>query len=836
MATTAPNASAAAQNARAKQVASIRGLKQLAEARSRMYDILSANERKTSFGHAGYRSREDVTTLPPGVMIPGSYNVLTNTSGRIGNRQGYTLDGQNNTAISPILSSYDWETHTGTNRNLRAGGIVTGTDGFLQTRYTASAGDYYNGTTYIANQVIWLPIMSNLSSVRFNFAPIYNTSYQQQYLLLVNGGLNYYEWSGGTGTILSSTFSTGVVTAANVGVGASGGSGYKVGDTLTVTGGGGTGLTVQVATLVSGQVGSVSVYNSGGKPTATKANPTPNGYAVNDILTLQGGGGNATVTVTSVNGTAGITGVSLLWGGFNYTAGQICAVSGGSGGINGYIQIGTVNNQAVAAISIITPGTGYSSTAGAATTGGTGTGATVNINTVVKGYIQLTGSTTAAQQNFYSYGGNITINGNLYNYSLAVNGYLTGLSADPTAEHAQSVVLQVPNTIPNTAATGLPINTFSNDLISVLNNQIYLGSLSNNSVYVSKDTNYTDFSFTAAGRLPGEGAVLTLDVNPIALQPQEQTMYISGGKDVWYEVTFTLSADLTKEDCDVQRLNTTANQGAQSQSLTSKMKNAVVFLSYEPIVNSFGRVDNVVLTPQMTDLSNPIINDMVQYNFTDGDLIYYQNYLYIAVPKNGVVLVYNMTDPKNPYWEAPQIIPVSRFAIINGSLFGHSYQSPVTYELFNGWSDNGHAMQATAAFSYEQLGMRALKKSFNQLYSEGYISSNTTLMTGVNYEYGGFGGTVTASILGTDFAQVEVTENDNSLGKFSLGTTPLGGDLTLQSAALPPKFRSINTFPRTNFFEFQRFFTSDGINFQWQITAFGSNITMATDLPVEVSN
>ncbi len=42
----------------------------------------------------GYRNREDITKLPPGVLVVGSQNVLTNVSGRVGARKGYVLDGQ----------------------------------------------------------------------------------------------------------------------------------------------------------------------------------------------------------------------------------------------------------------------------------------------------------------------------------------------------------------------------------------------------------------------------------------------------------------------------------------------------------------------------------------------------------------------------------------------------------------------------------------------------------------------------------------------------------------------------------------------------------------------
>ncbi len=42
----------------------------------------------------GYRNREDNTKLPPGVLIDGSQNVLTDVFNRVGITKGYTRDGQ----------------------------------------------------------------------------------------------------------------------------------------------------------------------------------------------------------------------------------------------------------------------------------------------------------------------------------------------------------------------------------------------------------------------------------------------------------------------------------------------------------------------------------------------------------------------------------------------------------------------------------------------------------------------------------------------------------------------------------------------------------------------
>ncbi len=61
--------------------------RRIAAAKTKEFEIIA------SFA-LGYRNREDITKLPPGVLVVGSQNVLTNVSGRVGIRKGYVLDGQ----------------------------------------------------------------------------------------------------------------------------------------------------------------------------------------------------------------------------------------------------------------------------------------------------------------------------------------------------------------------------------------------------------------------------------------------------------------------------------------------------------------------------------------------------------------------------------------------------------------------------------------------------------------------------------------------------------------------------------------------------------------------
>ena len=600
----------------------------------------------------GYRNREDKTTLPPGVLVEGSQNVLTNTFQRVANRKGYTLDGAANTDLAPIVRSFDWFTSKGYERNMRAGFLTSaGNDGKLQYRYVASDGT-----------VTWRDLLTGLTSVDFNFTTFWDfTTEKIDVMLAVNGSSNIYEWSGG------------VTTIASVGT-----------NTLTKQG-----------TETWGELG---FYLTG-------------------------------TTLVTINGVD-----------YTYTGGE--------------------------------------------------------------------GTTT-----------------------------LTGVTPDPALAAppiaAGDIAHQTVRVTANSAMTSIPA-AFPNALIANLYNQIYIGALTDNSVYISNVNDYKDYSF-ATPRVVGEGALVTLGSTTKALIPQENAMYMSAGKDEWYETAFTLSADITTESLTVQKLSTTTQQAAISQLATSKIKNSVVFLSNEPIINTFGRVDNVVLTPQMTDISFSIVNDMNNYDFTGAAMFYYRKFVYVAVPAESLVLMYNMTDPKNPYWEAPQVIPISCFSIIGGELYGHSSQVSETYKLFDGYNDNGVPIDAIAMFSFNNYGSRSTSKGYNQFYVEGYITSNTTLTLGIQYETDGCATETSYDIVGTDTQIVCLGGDDNSLGKNSLGKQPLGSLIIPSSATLPPKFRVIRTFPIHYFYEDQISFESITTDSQWEIICFGPQLTSARDLNISIS-
>jgi hypothetical protein len=451
--------------------------------------------------------------------------------------------------------------------------------------------------------------------------------------------------------------------------------------------------------------------------------------------------------------------------------------------------------------------------------GGITTLASKTSNTLTKN-----GTLTWAEEGFINFGTRkVLINGTAYTYTGGEGTTtLTGITPDPSGEADNSVVMQEVVSTANSSITSMPA-ALRNDLIGIRKNQVYYGSLVNRSVYVSNQTSYLSVAFTSPVRVVGEGAVITLDATPTAFIPQEDAMYISAGKNWIYKTKFELSSDNSKEKLSIEPLKFSLLQGAQSQALMAKIKNDVVFITSEPTLDTIGRVAGVIDYEQTVSLSDPIKLDFDEYDFTDGHVFYFRNFIYISIPKENTVLIYNVA---NGWWEAPQVLPVSRFAIIEGELYGHSYQTPQTFKLFDGGSDNGAPIYAKMYLSYQNYGTRSKQKHFNEMYFEGYIKGNTKLDYGVNYDLDGCQTTQTYEIDGSDTQVVCVSPTDALLGKQSVGKNPFGSSILEVNDM--PKMRGIKTFTRHDFYECQFFTESYGVDYGWEILAVGPLIQQST--------
>lgn len=448
--------------------------------------------------------------------------------------------------------------------------------------------------------------------------------------------------------------------------------------------------------------------------------------------------------------------------------------------------------------------------------GGITTFASATSNSITK-----EGTTSWAEEGFLIAGTRrVIIEGTAYAYTGGESTTtLTGVTPDPTvAGHTAGKLVHQQIRI----NANQPSSSFNADLIEVIKNQVYLGATDNRTVFVSKNTSFTDYTFSSP-RLPGEGALLTLDGASTALIPLDEEMVLSAGKDQFYEVIFTLSDDLTKEKLEIKRLKTTAQEGAISQGAVSKIKNNVVFINNEPTLDTLGRIENID-TNQSKPLSDPVKGLFDRLDFTNVHVKYFKNNIYVAVPAESLVLIYNL---EKSFWEAPQVLPIRRLAIIDGELYGHSNAVPETYRLLTGTNDNTNPINAVARFGYQNFERRDWQKSFDEFFTEGFISSNTELTLNLRYEFEGAERIQDFTISGNDSAIIVNPRQAQSLGKTSLGKRNLGGSLETITDIVQPKFRVIHGTIKTDFYEFQVEYSSNEVDFEWEIIAFGGNILVS---------
>lgn len=542
-------------------------------------------------------------------------------------------------------------------------------------------------------------------------------------------------------------------------------------------------------------------------------------------------------------------------GGQSYSPGDNLFLSGGTGGqvlVSG-VGVGGVITQ----VTLINPGSGYTGSTTVATTTDSrsgGTGATITIDTVATGAtITISGSSTVDQLGFNTASADsslftLIIDGVDYTYTHAYGNKFFGVTPDPSIAGISvgDAIIQQVNTQQASSVTGLPTN-FIFDLISTLANQVWYGSFTNTNVYVSKTNEFLDVTFSSP-RLPAEGALITLDAAPVGFSPQASNMYISAGRDEWWlsetnqqtvtEQSGGNSIPIATETLYTVRLKTALNQGAQSQALIANYKNSLVYVSNETIINALGLVKDVYSDPQVTNMSDPIKYDIDAYSFVGGQVFYDDYYIYVTVPADGVIRMYNIA---KQYWEAPQTIPISRVyhvtSVLGSVIYGHSALTNESYELFTGYNDDTNPINAVLSFPYVSSvgGMPWQKKSFNKIYTEGYISSNASLMLTVNYDFGAYSGTYTTLISGAPSSIIFNRITDGSIGQNSLGDEPIGNILNLPASSQFPKFRIISTMPRVDCYEYQIVYSSDEVDYQWSILRAGPAVSSSSNLATEIT-
>lgn len=458
-------------------------------------------------------------------------------------------------------------------------------------------------------------------------------------------------------------------------------------------------------------------------------------------------------------------------------------------------------------------------------------GAIAVLDSVTTNTIKKTGTATWGESRFLTTGTRkVVINGTEYTYTGGEGTTtLTGVTPSPAGESAGETVFQAVRENDNQPANGV-----TNDIISVLNNQVWVGSNSSKEVYVSANDDFTDYTFSSP-RIPGEGALLVLDNIARAFARRGDKMNISAGRGDWYENYFEQLdvGGILTETLNIKKIKTGVEQGAQSQDLVCEMGDYIAFLTFEPALRIMGSVEELE-NPIMENISDSIKPSIEGADFTGGHLRFHRNRLYLSAPADGKVFINETRQTEEGtirFWQPPQILPISKFAIIGGSIYGHSYLVPETYKLFDGIDDNGKSFEAKAVFSYMDFKDRVNLKVFDELLSEGYISSNTKLIVDINYDFAGSTQQVQKEIDGSDNDILFEPTVGGILGDESLGNESLGSS---DEVSENPKFRIIHDIPLQDFYQVQVAFSTNTRDAYWELLCFGMNVRFSQNQPISI--
>lgn len=834
----------------------------------------------TKLPFRSYISSIDPTTAGVGVLIGGSQNTYKSLLGTVRNRWGLKRRGPADATAAGVIRSYEWETSLGQTRVLRA---VNGT---LQV-------EIMNGST-----IGYSDLISGLTDdeLDFSFTPWYSQDLAKDLLIFVNGEQQLNMWPGGialisaaanTAGIIFQTFGPNYTPAIGSVYGASGGGiGYVVGDILTVSGGNGDAQVKVDGITAATAVATVTIQSAG------------SGYTLGDYVKIGSVSGTyAILKITGVDGSGDVTSVSIQSNGLGYAVASAQSTTALSATGTGLTVNITAVGTTIAAWHFHNNGSGYSTGTNVALTGGTGTGATIAISSVTSGRVSVSGPETLLQLGFPGTlnptssagvtGGTFTVNGTSYSYASLGDDYLSfiGVSPDPTGLAGNSAIAGITVTDTSATSTDNPAtingvvyyqsrleDSFTNDAIAIVNNQIQLICYSSRLIHVSSDLNYTHFDvdYLATGvlRAPGFPDILTLDSNGRAVSARDGNAVVFGSLGDSYLVTRiastynqtaldgTVSA-FAYEQVTVQKQLSSDLSSPLGQNFVSSLNDSIIYLDQNNQLRQYGTLRNLA-TPVYPIFSLDVYTELAGVDFTGGMLRVVGEQsgesVYITAPLSGTLYIYqvrfqidevgNMTAAR--LWQPPFILGCSTVAVIDGITYIYSNSNPQMYQVWDTGqysddspSDEPIPYECHAIFAYFSLPDRAQQLFFDKLYYEGYMTRGTNLYNNIYQEYQGAKNIVTVTVNkavnpGKRSATFYDSTATPSLGDVSLGQVPLGEGVTARGGAQTPKFRALRRTQAVDMFEFALDLASYDLDCNWQLLTLGVNIQSTPRRPTGI--
>lgn len=470
------------------------------------------------------------------------------------------------------------------------------------------------------------------------------------------------------------------------------------------------------------------------------------------------------------------------------------------------------------------------------------------VDSVTAVTITKKGTNTWAQNHFYTTR-NLVVTcvrtGTDYTYTGGMGTLtLTGI-ADTTGLIAGDILVQKIVT-----TTDKPVANRLNYTIYNFENQICLGSETDDLFYVSSNSVYTTFT-PSSPRLFGEGFKLTLDAPTRAINAIGKNLLAFSGRSSIFKVVFEQLAvgSTLAETAKIKKLDTGLDQGALSHECVLPIGDSLAYLSNEVALRIISNPEELIGIDPKT-FSNPIKPDFDAEDWTNAFMYWYKNVIFVSAPVNSRTYMLNFMEDADGklfrFWNPPQTLPFGPFSTIDTGdgqvLHGHSDLSPESYLMFDGLSDGQYddmdpadkiSIDARAIFAYNSYGKKGDLKNFDEYFAYGDINNNTTdLSLVLNYDFAGETQVIEETIDGSDEDILEGKIGINSLAQTSLGDSPLGGLL------LPPddarKFRIVFEEAKEDFYELQAGFMTNERDRYWSIIAHGCNAQLSKRRNVDI--
>lgn len=695
----------------------------------------------------------------------------------------------------------------------RRGDVDDAEDGVTSSfEWESSLGIQHNlrvlssGVLQVEFNEMWQELLAGLDSTRMVFDTWWNDDTKSDILIFVNGDDNFKYWTGGIATIAYGSSTAVSLQGNNV--------------LLTSSGVSTTDTTIKIASndLAGLSFAGAIVFN--GQPTSGAiVTLTLNGMeVVIRFIDALGNPGDVLIGATVADT---ITNLRNLLSNPNVTNSTQIAVSPANQTLLGYV-----------------------------------TSAVSNV------LVKNNSDQTWAEAGFDSSGTKkVVINGTQYLYSIGTDtDVLTGVVPDPSGEAANSVALSPVETVPD-----IPVADFEADFLKVINNQIFIGSYSSRVIYISASTvggGFPDFSNTGT-IVVGDPTLVILDNQAKGIGVREGKAVIFGGDSDLYVVEINIPVTgfnvgtIYAVTNKVQKKKLSGRGAAMGHEFIDTFQGDLIWLDQNNQLRALGSFSLLQeVKPTLTSLE--VYDEFTSEDFTGGHLRSIDNSIHITAPISGRDWEYEIRQKLDAngnivserIWQPPQIRGISRFAMIDGLLHGHSSVNPQLYQVerTSQWHDDSPAGELSyvcvARFPYTQHGRPQGLITFDKVYYEGYVQLGAELLTNIYYEYGGamaidqryINGVYDPDIIGSIRYPTTLFSPTNppSLGDSSLGDNPLGDGLVPDSSEqeLLPKFRSIINGKPRDVFEYSLEVFSVSADSRWELIRLGTNADVSDKLPV----